>query len=33
MEARMAPSAGRLDGDKACDTVVVGSGIAGISTA
>jgi glycine/D-amino acid oxidase-like deaminating enzyme len=24
---------GRLDGDKTCDTVIVGSGIAGISTA
>jgi glycine/D-amino acid oxidase-like deaminating enzyme/nitrite reductase/ring-hydroxylating ferredoxin subunit len=29
----VAPSAGRLDGDKTCDTFIVGSGIAGISTA
>jgi glycine/D-amino acid oxidase-like deaminating enzyme/nitrite reductase/ring-hydroxylating ferredoxin subunit len=33
MDVEVAPNAGRLDGDKACDTVIVGSGIAGISTA
>ena len=33
MDVKVAPSAGRLDGDKTCDTVVVGTGIAGISTA
>lgn len=27
MEVRVASSAGRLDGDKTCDTVIVGSGI------
>jgi glycine/D-amino acid oxidase-like deaminating enzyme/nitrite reductase/ring-hydroxylating ferredoxin subunit len=33
MDVKVAPEAIQLDGDKACDTVVVGSGIAGISTA
>lgn len=33
MDVKVAPNAGRLDGDKSCDTVIVGSGIAGISTA
>jgi glycine/D-amino acid oxidase-like deaminating enzyme/nitrite reductase/ring-hydroxylating ferredoxin subunit len=33
MEVKVAPNAGRLDGDKTCDTVIIGSGIAGLSTA
>src|SRR3978361_610696 len=33
MDVEVAPNVGRLDGDKICDTVVVGTGIAGISTA
>jgi glycine/D-amino acid oxidase-like deaminating enzyme/nitrite reductase/ring-hydroxylating ferredoxin subunit len=33
MDVTLAPEAARLDGDRVCDTVVVGSGIAGISTA
>ena len=33
MDVQVAPNAGRLDGDKTCDTVVVGTGIAGTSTA
>jgi glycine/D-amino acid oxidase-like deaminating enzyme/nitrite reductase/ring-hydroxylating ferredoxin subunit len=33
MDVKVAPEATRLDGEKACDTVIVGSGIAGISTA
>jgi glycine/D-amino acid oxidase-like deaminating enzyme/nitrite reductase/ring-hydroxylating ferredoxin subunit len=33
MDVEVAPQAPRLDADKTCDTVVVGSGIAGISTA
>jgi hypothetical protein len=33
MDVEVAPKSGRLDGDKSCDTVVVGTGIAGISTA
>jgi glycine/D-amino acid oxidase-like deaminating enzyme/nitrite reductase/ring-hydroxylating ferredoxin subunit len=33
MDVKVAPNAGRLDGDRTCDTVIVGSGIAGMSTA
>lgn len=33
MDVKVAPQAGRLDGDRTCDTVIVGTGIAGISTA
>ena len=33
MDVTVAPEAARLDGDKTCDTVIVGSGIAGLSTA
>ena len=33
MEVKVAPTAHRLDGDKTCDTVIIGSGIAGLSTA
>ena len=33
MDVKVAPEAGQLDGDKIFDTVVVGAGIAGISTA
>jgi glycine/D-amino acid oxidase-like deaminating enzyme/nitrite reductase/ring-hydroxylating ferredoxin subunit len=33
MDVKVAPEAGRLAGDKICDTVVIGAGIAGISTA
>jgi glycine/D-amino acid oxidase-like deaminating enzyme/nitrite reductase/ring-hydroxylating ferredoxin subunit len=33
MDVTVAPEAPRLDSDKTCDTVVVGSGIAGIATA
>ena len=33
MDVKVAPNAGPLDSDATCDTVVVGSGIAGISTA
>src|ERR1700712_5175129 len=33
MDVEVAPNVGRLDRDKICDTVVVGTGIAGISTA
>lgn len=33
MEVDVAPAAGTLEGDASCDVVVVGSGIAGISTA
>jgi glycine/D-amino acid oxidase-like deaminating enzyme/nitrite reductase/ring-hydroxylating ferredoxin subunit len=32
-EVKVAPNAGPLDGNKSCDTVIIGSGIAGISTA
>ena len=33
MDVKVAAEAIRLDGDKACDTVIIGSGIAGLSTA
>jgi glycine/D-amino acid oxidase-like deaminating enzyme/nitrite reductase/ring-hydroxylating ferredoxin subunit len=33
MDVEVAPDAARLDGNKTCDTVIVGSGIAGLSTA
>ncbi len=33
MDVDVMPAAGALDGDAACDVVVIGSGIAGISTA
>ena len=33
MDVKVAPNTGRLDGDRTCDTVIVGAGIAGISTA
>src|SRR3954453_6109873 len=33
MDIAVAPNAGPLDGDHICDVVIVGSGIAGISTA
>src|SRR6201990_7031 len=33
MDIEVAPDAGPLDGDQTCDVAIIGSGIAGISTA
>jgi glycine/D-amino acid oxidase-like deaminating enzyme/nitrite reductase/ring-hydroxylating ferredoxin subunit len=33
MDVAVAPDARQLDGDRSCDTIVIGSGIAGLSTA
>jgi len=33
MDTEVAPDARQLDGDQSCDTIVIGSGIAGMSTA
>jgi heterodisulfide reductase subunit A-like polyferredoxin len=33
MDIEVAPEVGRLDGDRDCDTIIIGSGMAGISKA